>query len=179
MRKRVRIQVQLLPLRRAQTRGRRRLGASPDLARTTINNLRPSARKCRENVQSSPTNQLTETSPTTRSPQYDQQGGDRGFGGDRGGGGGGFGGGWNDRGGGGGGFRERSAPSRRPGDWDCPAGCGLVFASKSNCFRCGVAKPEGAGDDFNGGGGYQGGGGYNAEQPPPVDNAPPVDQGGY
>ena len=90
MRKRVRIQVQLLPLRRAQTRGRRRLGASPDLARTTINNLRPSARKCRENVQSSPTNQLTETSPTTRSPQYDQQGGDRGFGGDRGGGGGGY-----------------------------------------------------------------------------------------
>jgi RNA-binding protein FUS len=110
----------------------------------------------------SPTDQNV---PTTRSPQYDQQGGDRGFGGDRGGGGGGF--------------RERAAPSRRPGDWDCPAGCGLVFASKSNCFRCGVAKPEGAGDDFNGGGGYQGGGGYNAEQPPPVDNAPPVDQGGY
>ena len=123
----------------------------------------------------SPTDQNV---PTTRSPQFDQLGGDRGFGGDRGGGGGGFGGGWNDRGGGGG-FRERAAPSRRPGDWDCPAGCGLVFASKSNCFRCGVAKPEGAGDDFNGGGGYQGGGGYNAEQPPPVDNAPPVDQGGY
>ena len=171
MRKRVRIQVQLLPLRRAQTRGRRRLGASPDLARTSINNLRPSARKCRENVQSSPINELTETSPTTRSPQYDQQGGDRG------GGGGGFGGGWNDRGGGGGGFRERSAPSRRPGDWDCPAGCGLVFASKSNCFRCGVAKPEGAGDDFNGGGNFNGGG-YNDPAPPRDHGAPPA-QGGY
>jgi|TARA_B100001142_G_C14157932_1_gene587274 RNA-binding protein FUS len=79
---------------------------------------------------------------------YDQGGG--GFGGDRGGDrgnsyGGAWGGGGGSRGGrgggGGGGFSNV-----RPGDWSCPNGCGNVFASKSNCFRCGVPKPEGAGD---------------------------------
>ena len=70
------------------------------------------------------------------------------------------GGGFNDRGGdrgdyyggawgggrGGGGSRGGGFSNVRPGDWSCPNGCGNVFASKSNCFRCGVPKPEGAGD---------------------------------
>jgi hypothetical protein len=36
----------------------------------------------------------------------------------------------------------------RPGDWNCPQGCGLVFASKNACFRCGTPKPEGAGSEY-------------------------------
>ena len=32
----------------------------------------------------------------------------------------------------------------RPGDWHCPKGCGVVFASKPACFRCGTAKPADA-----------------------------------
>jgi hypothetical protein len=32
----------------------------------------------------------------------------------------------------------------RPGDWQCPAGCGNVFASKMNCFKCGQPRPENA-----------------------------------
>ena len=28
----------------------------------------------------------------------------------------------------------------REGDWNCPRGCGVVFASKSACFRCGAPK---------------------------------------
>ena len=32
----------------------------------------------------------------------------------------------------------------RPGDWHCPKGCGVVFASKSACFRCGERKPADA-----------------------------------
>ena len=63
---------------------------------------------------------------------YQQQGGGGGsnsYGGSWGGGGG--------RGGGGGG-------NVRPGDWQCPAGCGNVFASKMNCFRCGQPRPENA-----------------------------------
>ncbi len=28
------------------------------------------------------------------------------------------------------------------GDWPCPRGCGVVFASKKRCFRCGAAKPQ-------------------------------------
>mmetsp|Transcript_94581 Transcript_94581/g.267733 ORF Transcript_94581/g.267733 Transcript_94581/m.267733 type:complete len:117 (+) Transcript_94581:97-447(+) len=36
----------------------------------------------------------------------------------------------------------------RPGDWECPKGCGMVFASKSECFKCGAPKPrEGGGGD--------------------------------
>ena len=33
-------------------------------------------------------------------------------------------------------------PNGQPGDWSCPRGCGVVFASKVKCFRCGVDKPE-------------------------------------
>jgi hypothetical protein len=40
---------------------------------------------------------------------------------------------------------DRPPPELRPGDWQCPAGCGVVFASKSICFRCAAPKPEGAG----------------------------------
>merc|ERR1719382_1399645 len=63
---------------------------------------------------------------------------DGGFGGGKGGGG---------KGGGGKG-------DRRPGDWDCPKGCGMVFASKSECFKYGAPKPGGGGgrDDRGGGG---------------------------
>ena len=32
----------------------------------------------------------------------------------------------------------------RPGDWLCPQGCGVVFASKNRCFRCGCPKPPGS-----------------------------------
>ena len=56
----------------------------------------------------------------------------------QGGGGGSFGGSWGGGGGRGGGGNVR------PGDWQCPAGCGNVFASKMNCFRCGTPKPENA-----------------------------------
>ena len=73
-----------------------------------------------------------------------QQGGGGGGGGwgggggyQQGGGGGSFGGSWGGGGRGGGG-------NVRPGDWQCPAGCGNVFASKMNCFRCGTPKPENA-----------------------------------
>ena len=74
---------------------------------------------------------------------YNHGGG--GYGGSWGGGGGGnsYGGSW---GGGGGGYRSRGGDVR-PGDWQCPAGCGNVFASKMNCFRCGMPKPEGTGGD--------------------------------
>lgn len=33
----------------------------------------------------------------------------------------------------------------KPGDWVCPKGCGMVFASKSSCFKCGTPKPGGFG----------------------------------
>lgn len=33
-------------------------------------------------------------------------------------------------------------PLRAPEDWACPRGCGVVYASKKRCFRCGAAKPE-------------------------------------
>ena len=36
----------------------------------------------------------------------------------------------------------RESSSRSPRDWPCPRGCGVVFASKKRCFRCGAAKPE-------------------------------------
>ena len=44
----------------------------------------------------------------------------------------------------------------RDGDWQCPRGCGVVFANKAVCFRCGVAK--GAPMTGGGGGGGRGGG---------------------
>ena len=65
-----------------------------------------------------------------------------GSGGGGGGGGGGYGGGYSGGGGGYGGSR-----GGRPGDWEC-AQCGAnVFASKSNCYKCGAPKPEDAGAD--------------------------------
>jgi hypothetical protein len=67
---------------------------------------------------------------------------------DRGGsalGAGGYGQGFSGRGSGGGGG------GGRPGDWQCPKGCGVVFANKSNCFRCGT--PRGGGGGGRGGGG--------------------------
>ena len=47
-----------------------------------------------------------------------------------------------------------------------PSGCGLVFASKNACFRCGLQKPEGAGSQYGERqqGGYGGGGGYNNDR---------------
>ena len=36
------------------------------------------------------------------------------------------------------------SPRARVGDWMCPNSCGLVFSSKTNCFRCGVSKPPGS-----------------------------------
>ena len=39
--------------------------------------------------------------------------------------------------------REAVARSN-PRDWPCPRGCGVVFAAKKRCFRCGAAKPEAA-----------------------------------
>ncbi|CAM6103080.1 unnamed protein product [Calypogeia fissa] len=60
------------------------------------------------------------------------------------------------------GFGGSSDTGVRPGDWYCSAGgCGAHnFASRSNCFRCGAYKEEGA----VGGGGVGGGlppqGGY-------------------
>jgi ATP-dependent RNA helicase DHX36 len=42
--------------------------------------------------------------------------------------------------------REAVAHSKNsnPRDWPCPRGCGVVFAAKKRCFRCGAAKPEAA-----------------------------------
>ena len=56
----------------------------------------------------------------------------------------------------------------RPGDWQCPRGCGTVFANKSNCFRCGAPKGGGGGGGGGGGrrgfgGGGRGGGGPGAD----------------
>ena len=75
------------------------------------------------------------------------------------GGGGGLGG----RGGGGGQKRNRNGGggrgggAGREGDWQCPKGCGNVFASKPTCFKCGEPKPGGDGGvpvpQSNGGGG--------------------------
>ena len=82
-------------------------------------------------------------------PQPRGGGGGRGGGGDkkrgRGGGGG--------RGGG----RGDAGAAGREGDWQCPKGCGNVFASKPACFKCGEPKPGGGGGavapQANGGGG--------------------------
>jgi len=53
----------------------------------------------------------------------------------------------------GGGFGGGGGGEVRPGDWACP-GCGAnVFASKSECFKCGEPKPRGGRDDDRRGGG--------------------------
>ena len=64
----------------------------------------------------------------------------------------------------GGGFASRNggANNMRDGDWQCPRGCGVVFASKPACFRCGLPKgaaaPGGRGGGRGRGGGARGGG---------------------
>lgn len=86
-----------------------------------------------------------------------QQGGGYQGGGGGGGGGWGGGGGYQEQGGGGGGNNSYGGSwgggggrggggggNVRPGDWQCPAGCGNVFASKMNCFKCGQPRPENA-----------------------------------
>ena len=55
-----------------------------------------------------------------------------------GGGGGGRGGRFHRGGRGRAGFRGGGG---REGDWACPRGCGMVFASKPVCFRCGTPRP--------------------------------------
>ena len=72
--------------------------------------------------------------------------------------------------------RTFGGPTRdggRDGDWQCPRGCGLVFASKSACFRCGL--PRGAvapggrrGGRGRGGGGRGGGRGGGVPGPRPA-----------
>ena len=72
-----------------------------------------------------------------------------------------------DAGGGGGGG---GPPPPRDGDWTCPKCNANVFASKSECFRCQTARPEG----FNvppqrgGVGGGGGGGGRQDNRMPEV-----------
>jgi len=71
-------------------------------------------------------------------------------------GGGGFGGGGGDGGSGyGGGFGGGSGAPRRDGDWNCPGCNALVFASKSECFKCHTPKPA-AGGYGGAGAGYGG-----------------------
>jgi len=48
-------------------------------------------------------------------------------------------------------FGGGSKGGGKAGDWECPKGCGMVFASKSSCFKCGTPKPGGGGGDFGGG----------------------------
>ncbi|BBM98445.1 hypothetical protein MPTK1_1g13610 [Marchantia polymorpha subsp. ruderalis] len=96
-------------------------------------------------------------------------GGDYGSYGSRGGGSYGFGSGYGSGGGGGGdygrsyggsfGFGASSDSGVRPGDWYCPAsGCGAHnFASRSNCFKCGVFKEESASGGVGLSQGYDGG----------------------
>ena len=38
----------------------------------------------------------------------------------------------------------RAPMNGRPGDWTCPKCQGLVFASRSECFKCGEPKPQSA-----------------------------------
>jgi len=55
-----------------------------------------------------------------------------------------------DRGGGGGRGGGFGGGEVRPGDWECPE-CGAnVFASKTECFKCGARKPSGYRDDRGG-----------------------------
>ena len=39
----------------------------------------------------------------------------------------------------------RGGGAGREGDWQCPKGCGVVYASKASCFKCGEPKPGDAG----------------------------------
>ena len=85
---------------------------------------------------------------TLRDPRFDAHADKKimsGFpqpGGGGGGGGGGRGRKRNRNGGGRGGGRGGGAG--REGDWQCPKGCGVVYASKASCFKCGEPKPGGA-----------------------------------
>ena len=64
-----------------------------------------------------------------------------GGGGGYGGSSGGYGGSSGGYGGGGfGGGERRPPPARRDGDWECPACHANNFASRSECFKCRVAK---------------------------------------
>jgi hypothetical protein len=198
VRQRLRVEDELLQMRRAQTRERgsrrRRPGTSPDdrqidrtfRARTDAAPNRDfavfsSQSPCDANEARRFPHYFAVFLSLTRSPRFPrfplscsrQYGGGGGYersGGSWGGGGGG----WNS--GGGRGYNDRPrGPTPRPGDWNCPAGCGLVFASKPNCFRCGVAKPEGADLEYGQrqDDGYQpagGGGDWNA----PRNDYPPV-----
>jgi hypothetical protein len=91
-----------------------------------------------------------------RSDHYGNNNGGGGYRGGRYGGDSGFdgGGGFNDGRGGigrgrggdfhGGGSRGGvGGGGEREGDWACPQGCGMVFASKNQCFRCGAPQPTG------------------------------------
>ena len=53
---------------------------------------------------------------------------------------------------------DRSGGDRgnRGGDWTCPKCKNSNFAFRTECNRCDVKKPEGAGDRSDGGGGYRG-----------------------
>ena len=189
VRERVRVEDELLPMRHAEAGRRRRRGASlraraiapPPRAVDRIENpsdrvVRPENPRARgvftlrtPRSDGSPTPPLFSLSlpPSHRQGGggYNQGGGDYGNGGGGGWGGGGS------RGGYGYNDRPRGGPTPRPGDWNCPAGCGLVFASKYNCFRCGAPKPEGAGAEY---GERQDQGGYDRGGPPPGE-APPRD----
>lgn len=46
---------------------------------------------------------------------------------------------------GGGSFGGGGKGGGKPGDWDCPECGAMVFASKSECFKCGARKPSGGG----------------------------------
>jgi RNA-binding protein FUS len=54
------------------------------------------------------------------------------------------------------GFNAGGFDNRRPGDWECPSCHANVFASKSECFRCGTPNPNGGG--VGGGAGGSGAG---------------------
>ena len=57
------------------------------------------------------------------------------------------------------------AEREAPGDWDCPRGCGIVFASKESCFKC--FTPRVTTDDDRGRDGYA---------PVPRRDSPPRDE---
>jgi len=61
--------------------------------------------------------------------------------------------------------RECPRNEKRPGDWDCPRGCGIVFASKESCFKC--FTPRVTTDDDRGRDGYA---------PVPRRDSPPRDE---
>lgn len=68
---------------------------------------------------------------------------------------------------GGGGHGGGYDDDTRPGDWRCPKCAANVFASKSACFKCGTAKPEGEAGKQSGGysDGRRNGGGHGDTRP--------------